>query len=40
MIEVTETEYGRLLSEIGALRAELRLVKGAEHLPPLPERLS
>lgn len=40
VIEVTETEYGRLLSEIGALRAELRLVKGAEHLPPLPERLS
>ena len=35
VIEVTESEYGRLMSEIGALRAELRLVKGAEHLPPL-----
>lgn len=40
VIEVTETEYSRLMSELGALRAELRLVKGAEHLPPLPEKPS
>jgi voltage-gated sodium channel len=36
VIEVTESEYSQRMSQIGALRAELRLVKGAEHLPPLP----
>lgn len=35
VIEVTETEYAQLMREITALRSELRLVKGAEHLPPL-----
>lgn len=35
VIEVTETEFGQLMQEIGALRSELRLIKGAEQLPPL-----
>jgi voltage-gated sodium channel len=38
VIEVTESEYTRLMAEISALRAELRLVKGAENLPPLPSK--
>ena len=38
VIQVTESEYSRLMSELGAIRAEMRLVKGAEHLPPLPDR--
>jgi voltage-gated sodium channel len=37
VIEVTESEYGRLMAEITALRAELRLMEGAARLPPLPE---
>ena len=37
VIEVTESEYSRLMTELGAIRAELRLVKGAEQLPPLPD---
>ena len=36
VIEVTESDYTRLMSELGAIRAELRLVKGGEHLPPPP----
>ena len=40
VIEVTDTDYARLMSEIGTLRAELRMMKGAEDLPPLPSRQS
>ena len=40
VIEVTDTDYARLMSEIGTLRAELRMIKGAEDLPPLPGRQS
>ena len=35
VIEVTETDYAKLMSELGILRAELRLIKGGEHLPAL-----
>ncbi|HET9394606.1 MAG TPA: YhjD/YihY/BrkB family envelope integrity protein, partial [Nitrospiraceae bacterium] len=34
VIEVTETDYNKLMAEIGTLRAELRLMKGGEHLRP------
>ena len=35
VIEVTETDYNKLMAEIGTLRAELRMMKGGEHLPAL-----
>ena len=40
VIEVTETDYNKLMAEIGTLRAELRLMKGGEHLPALGPRSS
>ncbi|MFM9848688.1 MAG: ion transporter [Hyphomicrobiaceae bacterium] len=35
VIEVTETDYAKLMSELGILRAELRMMKGGEHLPAM-----
>lgn len=35
VIEVTETDYNKLMTEIGTLRAELRLMKGGRASPGL-----